>query len=95
MGPLLHHLGRTKLFNQSDTNIAVQLRESAYINDRMSRKGKFIDKSRLKISKQALPYRIGQLFTGLSFDWIGFHRSDDALRSSSNTMNTSQHLDNR
>ena len=52
-----------QLFNHSDTNIAVQLRESGYINDRMPRKGKFIDKSRLKIGKQALPYRIGPLFT--------------------------------
>ena len=69
-----------KLFNHSDTNITYQLRDSAYINDSMPRKGKFVDKSRLKIGKQALPYRIGPPFAGLTFDWVGFHLSDDALR---------------
>ena len=69
-----------KLFNRSDTNIACQLRDSVYINDRMPLKGKFLDKSRLKIGKQALPNRLGPLFANLSFDWINTHLSDDALR---------------
>jgi hypothetical protein len=69
-----------KLFNNSDTNIAILLRDSVYVNDRKPKKGKFLDKSRLKVGKQSLPYRIGPIFANLSFDWIDFHLSDDTLR---------------
>ena len=41
---------------------------------------KFIDKSRLKIGRQSLPYRIGPIFAKMSFDWIRTNLSDDTLR---------------
>ncbi len=69
-----------KMFNSSDTEMGHLLRRSVYINDRNPGKGKFIDKSRLKIGRQSLPYRIGPTFAKMSFDWVGFEGSDDALR---------------
>ncbi len=39
-----------------------------------------MDKSRVKIGKQAVPYRIGPLFAMLLIEWVYFHLSDEALR---------------
>jgi hypothetical protein len=71
-----------KLFNLSDCNVAKALRSSAYINDRMPGRGKFIDKSRLKIGRQSIQYRIGPIFSKINFDWIGTSMSEDSLRRS-------------
>jgi hypothetical protein len=68
------------MFNSSDTEMGQLLRRSVYINDRNPGKGRFIDKSRLKIGRQSLPHRIGPTFAKMSFDWVGFEGSDDALR---------------
>jgi hypothetical protein len=68
-----------KLYNSSDAHIADVIRSSAYINDRMPRKAKFIDRSRLKVGRQSLQNRIGPLFASISFEWIG-ELSNDALR---------------
>jgi hypothetical protein len=54
-------------------------RETTYINDRLPFRPKFIDGSRLKIGKQSLPFRIGSLFSKISFNWANMI-SDDALR---------------
>jgi hypothetical protein len=51
-----------KLFTVSDTNIAVHLREVAYINDRLPYRARFIDRSRHKIGRQSISNRIGHLF---------------------------------
>lgn len=69
-----------KLFNSSDTEIGCFLRESVYINDRQPGRGKFIDKSRLKVGRQALPYRIGPIFAKIGFDWVGIASTDDTIR---------------
>jgi hypothetical protein len=69
-----------KLYNTSDTNIGQALRNSVYINDRLPGRGKFIDQSRLRIGKQALPNRIGPTFSRMNFDWVGYSLSDDSLR---------------
>ncbi len=69
-----------KLYNSSDTNIGQLLRSSAYVNDRMPYRARFIDGSRLKIGRQSLPFRIGPLFSNISFDWSNLH-SDDTIRS--------------
>ena len=66
-----------KLFNQSDTNIMQALQEAVYVNDRMPGKGRFVDRLRLKVGKQSLPNRIRLFFFKTSFDWAGFHLSDD------------------
>jgi hypothetical protein len=70
-----------KLYNSSDTNIAKTLRSSAYVNDRLPRRAKFIDQSKFKVGKQSLPNRIGYLFSKMKFDWIG-DITDDMLRKS-------------
>ncbi len=70
-----------KLYNKSDTNIAKILRNSAYVSNRLPLHAKFIDRSRLCVGRQTLPYRIGHLFSKISFDWI-VNLSDDALRKS-------------
>jgi hypothetical protein len=69
-----------KLFNGSDTDIGNFLRETVYINDRLPGRGKFIDKSRLRIGRQSLPYRIGPIFSKLDFDWVAISASEDTLR---------------
>jgi hypothetical protein len=46
----------------------------------MTRRSKFVDKSRLKIGKQALPYRAGLMLRKFPIDWIDFHLPDDVLR---------------
>jgi hypothetical protein len=71
-----------KLFNSSDCNIANALRSSVYINDRTPGRGKFIDRSRLKIGRQSLPYRIGPLFSRIDFNWAGIQLSEDSIRRS-------------
>ena len=68
-----------KLYNKSDTNIATQIRDAAYINDRMPGIAKFIDKSRLKIGKQTLTNRIGPIFSATKFGWISLE-DDNKLR---------------
>lgn len=68
-----------KLYTSSDTNIAELLRSNAYVNDRMPRKARFSDRSRLKIGRQSLQNRIGPLFSHITFDWIR-PLSDDQLR---------------
>jgi hypothetical protein len=68
-----------KLFNSSDTNIAKAIRESSYINDRLPRKAKFMDHSRLKVGRQSIYNRIGSILNKISFDWI-IEMSDDVLR---------------
>ena len=67
------------LYTSSDTNIAIHLRQSAYVNDRMPFRAKFIDYSRLKIGRQSLPNRIGPLFSKISFNWMT-PMSKDLLR---------------
>jgi hypothetical protein len=69
-----------KLFNASDTDIRHDLVDVVYNNDRLPGRGKFIDKSPLKIGCQSLPYRIGPTFATIAFDWVGCNLSDDALR---------------
>ena len=68
-----------KLYNTSDTNIGQLLRKTAYLNDRMPYRARFIDGSKLKIGRQSLPYRIGPLFANISFDWTNVY-SDDTIR---------------
>ncbi len=68
-----------RLYNFSDSNIAVKLRESAYVNDRMPLKARFFDRSKLKIGRQSLQNRVGHLFSKISFDWVT-PLSNDALR---------------
>jgi hypothetical protein len=60
--------------------IAHALRYSVHINDRMPGRGRFMDRSRLKVGRQSLPNRIGPLFAKISFDWAGISLSDNALR---------------
>jgi hypothetical protein len=69
-----------KLFNNSDTGIGCFLRNAVYINDRQPGRGKFIDESRLKVGRQALPYRIGPIFSKIGFDWVGINSTDDTIR---------------
>ncbi len=69
-----------KPFNSSYTDIRQYLKTSVYINDRLPQRGKFIDKSRLKIGRQSLPYRIGPTFAKLEFDWVGSDNSNGSLR---------------
>jgi hypothetical protein len=69
-----------KLYNRSDTRIGELLRTSAYVNDRLPYKAKFLDTSRMKIGRQSLPSRIGPLFANISFNWIDPLISDDFLR---------------
>ncbi len=54
-----------------------QIRDAAYINDRMPGIAKFIDKSRLKIGVQTITNRIGAIFSAKKF--IGME-DDDKLR---------------
>jgi hypothetical protein len=68
-----------KLYNSSNTNISNLIRQSAYVNDRLPRRAKFIDRSRLVVGRQSIYNRIGPLFAKISFDWIG-DMSDDELR---------------
>ncbi len=65
-----------KLFNTLDTDIGSALRNSVYFKDRLPERGKFIDKSQLKIGRQALPYRIGPTLAKLSFDLIRNNHTD-------------------
>jgi hypothetical protein len=67
------------LYNNSDTLVANLLRAAAFVNDRLPRRAKFMDRSRLKIGKQSIVNRIGPIFASISFDWIGTF-SDDVLR---------------
>jgi hypothetical protein len=69
-----------KLYNRSDTNIAVLLRSSPYINDRMPQRAKFLDTLRLKIGRQSLPSRIRPLFADLKLNWVDPLITDDLLR---------------
>ncbi len=68
-----------KLYNRSDTDIANLIKASAYVNDRVPLRAKFIDNSRLKIGKQSIMNRIGPIFAAIDFDWIG-NLSDDFIR---------------
>ncbi len=68
-----------KLYNGSTTNISNLIRRSAYVNDRLPRRAKFIDRSRLVIGRQSIFNRIGSLFAKIGFDWIG-DLTDDELR---------------
>jgi len=70
-----------RLFNKSDTNIAITLRQHAYINDRLPMKAKFMDFSRLKIGRQSIYNRIGSIINKISFDWAK-DITDDHLRQS-------------
>ncbi len=56
------------------------LRNAVYVNDSLLGRGKFINKSSLKIGRPALPYRIGPTFSRITFDWIGSNLSDNALK---------------
>jgi len=67
-----------KLHNTSNTRIAGQLRNAAYINNRQPGRGTFVDNSKLKIGKQALQNRL-QCFKEIDFDWIG-NTNDDNIR---------------
>ncbi len=69
-----------KLYNESQTNIAQIIRNSAYVNDRLPRRAKFIDRSRLKIGRQTIIHRIGPFFSHLDFDWIGLPCKDSLRR---------------
>jgi hypothetical protein len=69
-----------KLYNESETTITKLLRSTAYVNDRLPRRAKFIDKSRLKIGRQTILHRIGPLFASLTFDWIGMPCRDSLRR---------------
>jgi hypothetical protein len=70
-----------RLFNQSNTRIAEEIRSAAYINDRLPLRAKFIDTSKLKIGRQTIKNRIGNIFASISFDWIG-QQSNDIIRRS-------------
>ena len=70
-----------RLYNKSDTRIANELRSAAYVNDRLPHRARFIDRSKLKIGRQSIKNRIGNLFSRISFDWIG-EPSDDTIRRS-------------
>jgi hypothetical protein len=67
------------LYNQSYTRIANELRSAAYVNDRLPYRARFIDKSKLQIGRQAIKNRIGNLFSRISFNWIG-ELSDEIIR---------------
>jgi hypothetical protein len=69
-----------KLYNRSDSNVAILLRKSAYVNDRMPFRARFIDTSRLKIGRQAITSRIGPIFNEVAFNWIDPTISDDCIR---------------
>ena len=71
---------RQLIFSKSDTNIATQIRDAAYINDRMPGIAKFIDKSRLKVGKQTITNRIGPIFSATKFSWIGMEDEDNLRR---------------
>ncbi len=65
-----------KLYKTSDTNIENYLRDSAYVNDRLPFRPKFISSSRLTIRRQSLPYRVGPLFLEISFEWVNLSSED-------------------
>jgi len=67
-----------KLYNNSDTQIADELRNNIYINDRQPRRGSFIYKSKRKAGKQKMTNRL-QTFKNIDFDWI-VEISSDKLR---------------
>jgi hypothetical protein len=71
-----------KLYNRSNTDMAGIIRTSAYVNDRVPLRAKFIDRSRLKIGKQSIINRIGPIFSSINFDWIGDSTvpTDDFIR---------------
>ncbi len=60
-----------KLLDTPDTNNAGALRDSVYVNGILPGREKLIDKSRLRIGKQSLPYIIGPTSLKMGFDWIG------------------------
>jgi len=66
-----------KLF-KSDTRIAQDLRDAAYVNDRMPKRATFRDSSRLKIGRQRLQNRLLHMNL-IKSDWMGDF-SEDYIR---------------
>jgi len=67
------------LYNTSDTRLAIDLRASAYVNDRRLAVAKFCDASRGKIGRQALRNRLNHINV-ITFDWIKDNIFKDYLR---------------
>jgi len=67
-----------KIINNQSTRIAVDLHEAAYINDRLPKRAKFINKANMRIGNHYLKNRLQALNT-LSFDWIGDY-TDEHIR---------------
>jgi len=67
------------LYNTSDTRLAIDLRASAWVNDRRPAVSKFCDASRRKIGRQALRNRLNNINV-ITFDWIKDNISKDYLR---------------
>jgi len=67
------------LFNTSDTRLAMELRASAYINDRKPTRAKFCNTSLRKVGRQAMKNRLNHL-NNVNFDWIKDKISKDYLR---------------
>jgi len=63
------------LINTSNTRIADELRANIYINDRLPRRGSFIDKSAYRVGRQSLTNRL-QCLKKIDFDWIGIQNPD-------------------
>ena len=70
-----------KLYNTSNLDIAKELRENSYVNDRMPGRATFFDRSMPKIGRQKLSNRMAQTFKRLKFNWIGM-TNPDTLRKS-------------
>jgi len=67
-----------KLINNDCTRISKDLKDSWYINDRLPKRGKFINKANTRIGNHSLRNRLQDL-NSLTFDWIGIY-SDEYLR---------------
>jgi len=64
-----------QLINESDTRIAIDLRNKMYINDRIPRRGKFFNTARTKIGQHRLSNRLNCINV-LNFDWLGRFSKD-------------------
>jgi len=73
------------LGNTSNTRIADELRSDIYINDRLSQRGSFIDKSTYKVGEQKITKRL-QCMKRIDFHWIGVTNPDVIRRSLKKTF---------
>jgi len=67
-----------KMFNKSNTLMALELRERAYINERTPGRATLISEARRILGKQSLWNRL-EVLRESKFDWINI-KNDDLIR---------------